>query len=246
MSRLRGSMADVIESMRVFLGESTQAGIDHRELLQREFGQLDVAVKSGDLEVIRVAARQAAETTFRSYEEIQQAQEIVIAQLQDEIRHLHVQVGDVQRASLSDPATGLWSRAKLDDRVADLVRLNETFCVFLIGVPALPEDPRVSQAFLRALAGRLQSASGMNGELGMAGRWSEEVFAIIFNLPLAGAPETADDLQDKLNGSYAIHLDGATTNLAVEVRVQATERSRDSAEGGFGLALAHLAIAIAA
>ncbi|MEO5926721.1 MAG: hypothetical protein ABIR70_23105 [Bryobacteraceae bacterium] len=246
VSRLRGTMADVIESMQVFLAESAQAGTDHHEVLQKEFGRLEVAIKSGDLDVIREAARQAAETTFQSYEEIQRAQEIVIAQLRDEIRHLHAQVGNEKRISLSDPATGLWSRAKMDARIQDLILLNETFCVFLIGVPALPEDPRVSHAFLRALAGRLQSAAGLNGELGMAGRWSEEVFAIVFNLPLPGAPISAEELESKVNGPYAIHLDGVTTNLSVEVRVQARERGRDSTEGGFCLELGHLAIAIGA
>ncbi len=88
-------------------------------------------------------------------------------------------------------------------------------------------------AFLGTLATRLQGAAGANGEIGMAGRWSAEVFAIIFNLPLASAPAGADALRKQLSGDYAIQVGESTTNLSVDVAVQAVERHPDAPEAAF-------------
>ena len=246
--RLRGEMSDVVASIQSFLAESVRSGTNHHQVLQREFKNLNDVAQAGNLTAIRGAVRRATETAFRSYEEIQRAQDTVIAQLQDEIRHLHEQVGQERKAALSDPGTGLWGRSKLDGRITELLLLNEGFCVFLIGAPRLLQisrrDPRLGPALLRALAGRLQNASGANGENGMAGRWSAEVFAVIFNLPLASAPASAAELRAQLSGDYAIQLEGVTTNLVVDVSVQAVERQQDTPEAAFYQALGSTAFQV--
>jgi GGDEF domain-containing protein len=235
--RMRSEMSDVIASMQTFLANSVRSGTNHQQVLRREFKNLDDAAQAGDLTAIRGAVRRATETAFRSYEEIQRAQVTVIAQLQDEIRHLHEQVGYERKAALSDPSTGLWNRSKLDARIKELLLLNEGFCVYFIGVPRLlhlsRRDPRIGPAFLRSLAGRLQTAAGGNGEFGMAGRWSAEVFAIVFNLPLASAPASPAGMQSDLSGDYSIQVEGSSTSLSVEVAVQAIERLRDIPEATF-------------
>lgn len=75
----------------------------------------------------------------------------------------------------------------------------------------------------------------------MAGRWSEEVFSIVFNLPLSGAPITPATVERILGGSYAIQHEGASSNIQVQVRVQAVERPKDSPESSFYLQLGQAA-----
>ena len=241
VARMRTETADVMESMQTFIVKILNSGTNHEQTLRQEFEQLETKAASGDVAVIRSAIRHAAEVAIQSCEGIQQSQEIVIAQLQDEIHHLHQLVDHEHRAALSDPTTGVWNRSKLDGRIKDLILLNEGFCVFLAGLPQLSQiartDPRIAAGLLCALTKRLQTISGKNGEIGMTGRWSEDSFAIIFNLPLSGAPSTPASAEAALSGPYSIQHEGASSDIQVQVHVRAVERPKDSAETSFYLHL---------
>jgi GGDEF domain-containing protein len=245
---MRAEMAELVESLQTFLASSMGSSADHQQTLRQEFEALEASAQSDDIAAIRGAIQDAADHAMKSCEELQRGQEVLIAQLQCEIRNLHSEVESERRAALSDPATGLWNRTKIDSRVKDLVLLNEGFCVFLVGLPSgaflSHTDPRIAPSVVKALAGRLQSIAGKNGEVGMAGRWSEDVFAIVFNLPLSGAPVTPGSVQTTLGGNYAIQLDGTTRDLIVEVQVQAVERPKSSPETAFYLQLGQTAFKV--
>ncbi|MFM2125102.1 MAG: Diguanylate cyclase, domain [Acidobacteriota bacterium] len=176
--------------------------------------------------------------------------EVTIAQLQDEIRSLHREVEHERRAALEDPVTHLWNRAKLDARIQDLVLLNETFCVFTLGIRNLSQlaasDARLHSETLRAFGRRLQNCVKTSGEIGMPGRWSEDCFAIVFNLPLSGVPVAAEQLQSTLGGNYSIQLDGESHIVSLDLRVQAVERPKGGNEGAFFLSLGQAAFSITA
>ena len=250
VARMRAEITSVIDSMRAFLAGVGGSTANLKETLHGEFTSLEATVESGDISAIREAVHRAVETAMCRCEEMERAQEFARAQLQDEIRNLHKLVDQERRAALSDPVTGVWNRSKLDDRIKDLILLNETFCIFFVGVPnqihISRNDPRIGPAFLQALAGRLHSIAGKDGELGMTGRWSEEIFAIVFNLPLASAPVAPFAVQQALGGEYAIHLEGSTREIQVEVLVQAVERRKDSAEAAFYLQLGQAAFRVTA
>ncbi len=241
VTRMRTETVDVMESMQTFIVKVLDSGTNQEQVLRQEFEGLEAKALTGDVAAIRAAIRHAGEVAIKSCEDIQRSQGVVIAQLEDEIRHLHQVVDHEHRAALSDPTTGVWNRAKLDGRIKDLILLNEGFCVFLVGLPDLAQiarsDPRVAAGLLRALAGRLQSISGKNGEIGMAGRWNEETFAIVFNLPLSGAPSTPATAEAALSGTYSIQHDGAASNIQVQVDVRAVERPKDAPEASFYLRL---------
>jgi len=241
VTRMRTETVDVMESMQTFIVKVLDSGTNQEQTLRQEFEGLEAKALTSDITAIRAAIRHTGEVAIQSCEDIQRSQGVVIAQLQDEIRHLHQVVDHEHRAALSDPTTGVWNRAKLDGRIKDLILLNEGFCVFLVGLPTLAQiarsDPRIAAGLLRALAGRLQSISGKNGEIGMAGRWNEDTFAIVFNLPLSGAPSTPAAAESALNGIYSIQHDGAASDIQAQVHVQAVERPKDSPEASFYLHL---------
>jgi hypothetical protein len=241
VTRMRTETVDVMESMQTFIVKVLDSGTNQEQILRQEFEGLEAKALTGEITAIRAAIRHAGEVALKSCEDIQRSQGIVIAQLEDEIRHLHQVVDHEHRAALSDPTTGVWNRAKLDGRIKDLILLNEGFCVFLVGLPNLAQiarsDPRIAAGLLRALAGRLQSISGKNGEIGMAGRWNEETFAIVFNLPLSGAPTTPASAEAALSGTYSIQHDGAASDIEVPVHVRAVERPKDSQDASFYLQL---------
>lgn len=243
--RLRGEMASLVETIQGFIANVTQNGCDHERTLRKEFHALEVAAETGDLDLIRKAIRSAVDTALKSCDEIRKSREVVIAQLQDEIRNLHREVDNERRAALTDPMTNVWNRGKLDSRIKDLILLNEPFCIFLVGVPEVVgvarQDPRLVPGCLQALAGRLQAIAAEGGEIGMVGRWSEEVFAIVFDLPLAGVPLTLVEMKDKLFGTYAIQLDGKSHEVNLASNILCVERPKDSSETAFYLHLGQAA-----
>lgn len=252
---LKAEVSTTIESMQSFIATVTSTGSDHETALRREFQVLQTAADSGDLAAIRATVRKTIDAAMQSCEDIRRSRELIIAQLQDEIRSLHREVDHERRAAMEDPVTHLWNRTKIDGRIQDLILLNETFCVFLIGIRNLstlgpgaltPQHPRLLPDCLRALAGRLQNLAGHSGEIGMTGRWSEDTFAIVFNLPLTGAPIPPKQVECALNGAYAIQFDGSTHTIKLDILVQAVERPKDSSEGTFFLNLGQTAFSVTA
>jgi GGDEF domain-containing protein len=206
--------------------------------------------ETGDLTAIRSAIHETVDSALRGFEEIRRAREVTIAQLQDEIRSLHREVEHERRAAHEDPATHLWNRAKLDARIQDLVLLNETFCVFIIGIRNLTQlgarDSRLPSDCMRAFAKRLTNLVAQSGEIGMVGRWSEDCVAIVFNLPLAGAPLPMEQLHATLGGAYSIQLDGVSHTVQLALRIQPIERPKGSNEGAFYLSLGQAAFSVTA
>lgn len=235
--RLREEVTIAVESMRCLIENVATSGTDHEQALRREFDTLEETAQTADVETIRSAIHHAAVTAIQSFEKIRHEQQLVITQLQEEIRGLHREVDQERRSAFSDPATGVWNRTKLDGRIKDLVLLNETFCVFLIGVPYLSKiaapDARIAPGLLRALAGRLQTLAERQGEIGMTGRWGEDCFAVVFNLPLTSAPLYRRDTETVLSGSYALQMDGVSQQFPLTVRLRAVERVKDSPERAF-------------
>jgi GGDEF domain-containing protein len=248
LDRIRKEASEVMNSVQGFMENVATANSDHEILMREEFKTLQTQAADGDIDSIRGAIQKTADAALQSCADIKSSSDMIIAQLQDEIRQLHLAVDKEHRAALSDPTTGVWNRAKLDGRIKDLILLNETFCIFLVGVPRLAEvgrtDPRVSAEFLRALAGRLDSFACKGGEKGMVGRWGEGAFAIIFNLPLAGAPTDQAGMMTALNTPYSVLIDGAAQDVATDIRVAAIERAQNAPETGFYMQLGQAAFGV--
>lgn len=243
--RLRSEMDSMVESMQGLIANIATSGSDHERVLHQEFSALEETAQTGDLATLKAAIHHAAETAIKSCGEIRRSCEVVIAQLQDEIRNLHREVDQQRRAAMTDQATNIWNRAKLDNRVKDLVLLNEPFCVILIGIPDLVQvtrrDPRLIPGLLQAIAGRLTTMAKKGGESGMAGRWNDEVFAIVFNLPLMAVPLTPADMKKTLSSAYTVQLDGASIEVSISAHVTTVERPKDSNESAFYLQLGQAA-----
>lgn len=248
--QLKDQVTQAVTSMQEFIATVNSTGTDHEDALRREFTCLEKASDTGDVSAIRAAIRQTIDAALKSCEEIRRSREIVIAQLQDEIRNLHREVDQERRAALEDRTTGLWNRTKLDSRIQDLILLNDGFCVFLIGLQnyssLMAQSPDLVPETLRALAGRIRSLAGQNGEIGLAGRWSEDTFAVIFDLPLNSAPATLPQIRAKLGGPYAIQHLGASHTVNLAVAIQSVERPKGGSEGTFFLHLGQAAFSVTA
>jgi GGDEF domain-containing protein len=250
VTELKQQVASAVSSVQEFIATVSLTDGEQEKTLAREFQALEATAETGDLTAIRSAIHETVDSALRGFEEIRRAREVTIAQLQDEIRSLHREVEHERRAAHEDPATHLWNRAKLDARIQDLVLLNETFCVFIIGIRNLTQlgarDSRLPSDCMRAFAKRLTNLVAQSGEIGMVGRWSEDCVAIVFNLPLAGAPLPMEQLHATLGGAYSIQLDGVSHTVQLALRIQPIERPKGSNEGAFYLSLGQAAFSVTA
>jgi hypothetical protein len=80
----------------------------------------------------------------------------------------------------------------------------------------------------------------------MAGRWSEEIFAIIFKLPLASAPLSPSSMEHSLTTHYAVEIDGISYTIPLKVRVHAIEYSPDGDETAFYVQMGQAAFSVTA
>lgn len=235
LSRMRSEMAAAAAVLQNLAESVASAGSGHEENLRQEVARLREAARESDLEKLRAVVAGASQALLESCEEMQRAHRAMVAQLRDEIRALHLEVEKERRAALTDPHTGVWNRGKLDDKVKDLMLTEQAFCVFFIGVSnlkhALARHPadRIKDA-LKAMLGRLAS---MVGDDGTAGRWSDDVFAVIFDVPMACLPVTQRELQFRLDGKYAVQDNGKNHLVDLAVKTAAVERPKGAREAEF-------------
>jgi GGDEF domain-containing protein len=235
VDQMRVEVANAVEAMSIFIEGVTAAGDNQETILKREFNTLAATAQAGTIEQIRSAISQTAKAALKSCEDVKRSNQLIIAQLQDEIRSLHQEVEKEHRAALTDQATNLWNREKLDTRTKDLMLLDEPFCMFMIGIANLPALSRqhpahIVQECVKAAGGRLKA---MAGQEGMVGRWNQDVLSIIFNLPLAGVSLSAQKIQDKLAGPYSVQDEGVANQIHLEIHVETVERPKGVGEALF-------------
>ncbi|MEP6962390.1 MAG: hypothetical protein ABI995_09930, partial [Acidobacteriota bacterium] len=132
-------------------------------------------------------------------------------------------------------------------RVKDLLLLNDTFSVYLIGIAGwstfAADHAEITSVFLRTMVGRLKNLAGREA---MVGRWSEEIFAVVVNLPLSAAPVTPARMEEALSEVYTVQGDGGTQQVALTVRVHVLERPKDFSPSDFYLNLGQAAFSVIA
>src|SRR5262249_41688714 len=150
----------------------------------QEFDNLERAAETGDLSQIRAAIDHTVTTVRQSCQDMQSANNAVVAQLRDEIRSLHKEIEKERRALFTDRDSGVSNRHKVDWRLQDLLRKDEPLCVLVVGVSnlrALGEEQSrtVVDGLLQALVKRLLN---LIGDDAMLGRFNEDVFVAITDL----------------------------------------------------------------
>jgi GGDEF domain-containing protein len=221
LSRLRGEMEAVVKAMASLANTIATNGADHQDRLQVELKQLGRLGENGSLEEMRSGIRLATKEIAASVELIQRGNQMVIAQLQDEIRTLHQEFQSERRALFTDPVSGAWNRQKLDERIDALLRQKQPFCLLLVQVRNLKRleqqhSRTVVEGALKALIRRFH---GVLGTEALIGRWSGEEFAALMDPQSGGSAALAREVAGKLSGSYAIQENGLSKQAVLDVAV---------------------------
>jgi GGDEF domain-containing protein len=220
LKKIHKEIENATAAMMVFADTVSSNGTNHEQEVQTELRTLESASQCETIEEVRAGIGRAIDTIESSVQQMQRGNQLIVAQLQDEIRVLHQQIADERKALYTDRASGAWNRQKIDVHIDNLLRQNQPFCLLLVWVRNYRRlesqySRNILEGTLKAVVGRLATIAGDEGVLG---RWSEDQFVAVLDLQPGNAISLSAEATRKLSGSYSVQENG----LAQKVAVQAT------------------------
>jgi GGDEF domain-containing protein len=237
VQRLRDDLEGAAEAMKNFANSFVANGEDGQKRVRAKVAMLQRAAESGDLEKIRESVRAVAEEIERTYEELNKANTLTVAELQHEIRLLHREMEAERRALWTDAASGAWVKKKLDDRMHELLKNSEAFCVIILLVTNLKRlengcGKNLTDGALRAMVKRFY---GIVGEESLVARLSEDQFAAVIEVDLAAAQTIAKNANERLSTRYSVQEAGVAQNLELRVSCGLVGHARGADPAAFRL-----------
>ncbi len=247
LSRMRKDLQNAAAAMKVFAESVSSNGNDCDLQLRREVEHLEALAASDDIEEIRCGIESATSAIAHSYGQLRRSHQLVVTQLQDEIRTLH-QVMDNERSRMDrDHVSGAWNRQKLNERIETLLQRNDPFCVLLVSARNLRrlERQHSSAVITDALRTLVQQFDSILGGEAMIGRWSDDLFSAILDMDPSSAMALSTEINRKLSMSFPVWTSGVAQMLTIETTTGIVDRRRDSDPSKFYRKLEQIAAAMA-
>jgi GGDEF domain-containing protein len=235
LARLRKELEAAATAMSIFADGVSSNSEDCETGLKRELTRLEGVTGSRDLEAIRSGVRSAVTEITAGLDQMRRADQLIVAQLQDEIRVLHQEFQAERKALFTDPVSGAWTRQKFDLRVHEMLRQDDGFSVIAFAMRNLPALERqhsanVVEGAVKALLMRFRTAVGEDASIG---RWNENEFVTILEVDGSAAIAIAAELSKKLGGVYAVQENGLAHNVTIELAAGSLERPVGSDPASF-------------
>jgi GGDEF domain-containing protein len=230
LSELRDQLAGTACALQEIVESLAQTEGSHDVRVRSALAGLRHAAQSPEGEPLRTLLSTSADTIQMSLEQARQEHQVTVAQFQVEIRMLHKRIDALESAVAIDALTKLFTRREMEDRIRAVPAGG--FSLLLIKVTGF----RLAELnFNRDVAAELTSAFSRRlrnslPESTVIGRWSEEEFIAITQLPRPEAVNLATHLADHLAGSYACLQSGKTVRPVLQLRVGVVESGSDSTE----------------
>ena len=246
MAAMRQELNSAAAAMKGFAENVSTSGDDYELQLRREVNRLESVASSEDIRLIREGISSATGAIVQACGQLRRSHQLVVSQLQDEIRTLH-QAMDSQRGKVDrDYASGAWSRQKVNERIAQLLQGNEPFCVLLVSVKNLrslsrQHSPAVITDALKAL---VKEFDGILGGGSMIGRWSECILSAVLEMDPSVAMSLSAEIKRKLSVSYPVWTSGVAQILTIETSTGIVDRRKDSDSSKFYRKLEQMAEAM--
>jgi GGDEF domain-containing protein len=234
LTRLRLELQGAAAAMASFANGVATNAADHEEQMKCELQRLEF-LSAGDIDEMREGIGAAVRSISASLEHVHRRDQLIVAQLHDEIRVLHQEMEMERRALFTDPSSTAWTRQKVDLKIQERLRQNDPFCVIVVCVRnlrRLREDHSrtVFEGTLKALLMRFRGALG--DEI-LIGRWSDEEFVAMIDLGGSAAVALAAELANKLKGPYSIQENGFAHTVVLKLATGSVERVTGSDPAGF-------------
>lgn len=244
--KLRQEVENATAAMTIFAETVSSNGENHEQEVAIQLRALEAAAQKDNLAEIRGSIGSVVGAIESSVKQIQRGNQLVVAQLQDEIRVLHLQIEQERKALFTDRASGAWNRQKIDIHLDNLLRQNQPFCLLLVSVRNLKRldtqhSRTVVEGTLKALVTRF---AAMLEDDAVIGRWTEDQFVAILDVPAGNAIPLSAEATRKLTGSYAVQENGLSQKVTVQATAGVIDRPAGTNAATFLEKLAQLAGAI--
>jgi len=245
--KLRKEVQNATAAMTIFAETVSLNGENHEQEVSAQLHTLESAARSIDIGEIRGSVGAAVAGIRSSVEQIHRGNQLIVAQLQDEIRVLHLQFEQERKALFMDRASGAWNRQKIDIHLDNLLRQNQPFCLLLVWVRNLKRtqsqySATVVEGALKALVARF---SALLGEEAVIGRWTVDQFVAVLDVPSSRAIALSAEATRKLSGGYAVQENGLSQTVTLQATAGVVDRSPGADSAAFRQKLDQLAGAIA-
>jgi GGDEF domain-containing protein len=247
LQKMRKEIESATAAMMIFADTVTSLGDDHEKQVGAELRSLEKQAESNNIDEIRCGIRAAIGEIETSLHQMQRGNQLVVAQLQDEIRMLHQQIESERKSLFTDRASGAWNRQKIDMHVENLIRQNQPFCLLIVWVRNLKfiegqYSRTIVEGSLKALIARF---AALTGEDAYIGRWTEDQFVAVLDLPLSSAIRLSVEATRKLSGGYSVQENGLAQTVVIQATAGIVERHSGTDSSKFREKLEQLAGSIA-
>jgi GGDEF domain-containing protein len=226
LQKMHKEIESATAAMTIFAETVAANGENHEQEVLSQVETLESTSRSENIQEIRNAIGAAAGGIQTSVEQIRRANQLVVAQLQDEIRVLHLEIEQERKTLFTDRSSGAWNRQKIDIHLDNLLRQNQPFCVLLVWVRNFKRiesrhSRTVIEGTLKALITRFAVIAG---EDAIIGRWSEDQFVALLEVPPGRSSPLSAEAVRKLSGGYAIQENGLSQTVILQATAGAVDR----------------------
>ena len=246
LKKMRQEVENATAAMVIFAETVATNGQNHENEVSTQLHNLELTKKSTSIEEIRSGIGAAVTGIQSSVQLIQRSNQLLVAQLQDEIRVLHKQIEQERRALYTDRASGAWIRQKIDTHIDNLLRQNQSFCMLLVSVRNLK---RIESQHSRTVLEGTQTAlvarfAAITGDNAIIGRWSQDQFVAVLDAAPGYAISLSNEANSKLSGIYTVQENGQAQKVTVQATTGVIDRSVGASADTFHRRLEQLASAI--
>ena len=193
-------------------------GDDYQRNLKRDLKQFEQLAQHEDLQEIRRGIEEVTGRLIEGCEKMHRANQMVVAQLQDEIRLLHRQVEETHRPSLVAPTPPPGRGFELPPRIVELLNQGQAFAVLVVAGRNLPNLaarylPEAVASVRDAIEQRLRELFGRDAPIE---RLSERTFAVILDESQEKNVTLPSDTARHLSRDYAVTDRGKPLTLALQ------------------------------
>ena len=219
LEKTRADLKAAAEAMQVLAQSVASNGADHAQLLKADLQKLVAISDSNDLSQIRAVIRATAHSITKSFEHMQRETQLLVVQLNDEIRSLHREMSNERKALYTDPVSGAWNREKTNLRVEELLTRGEGFSVIILWISNLKRlEASCSQVVIEgALKAMVKRLAGLLGSDAIVGRWSHDEFLVLLDLAPSATTTLCAEMAQALSSRYSVQENGIAQHLTLRL-----------------------------
>ena len=219
ITSMRGELKAAAEAMQTLSVRVAENGNGHESRLKGDLEKLKTAAMCDDLSRIRATVQHVAASISRSYEQLREANNLMIAQLRDEIQALHREMDNSRRSLFVDRSSGAWNRQKIETRMEELLERKEGFAAIVMWVSNLKRlEASCSSTLINGgMKAMVQRATAVVGAEVMIGRWAEDQVVLLLDVDATTAVAVSNELGAKLSSRYAVQEDGIAHQITLHV-----------------------------